>query len=88
MLFISEISRLLWFDNPLVMKLLQLFLSCGFAIYPKNSKYLLDTVLIQGGFIHNNIVWWSRFNGNIMEVMGTDNQVSHIPWSVQCIFHY
>ena len=88
-MFISEVVRLLWFDNSAVVKLLQLFSQCSLDFLSEYLKSLLDDILGQDGFIYDDFGWWSRFNKSsngvndvdighveIMEFVGTNNQVA------------
>ena len=87
MLFIIEVTRLLWIDTSAVMKLLQLFSHCSLSFFSKDLNYLFDTVLGQDGLICGDVGWWIRFDkvsdvvddvnigiGNIMEGTDINNQ--------------
>ena len=86
--FISQVARILWLDNSVVMKLLQLFSHCSLAFLSKTFESIIDTVFFSDDLIFDNIGWWSGFNkggygfddvdigiGYIMKGAGTNNQV-------------
>ena len=62
------------FDNPAIMKLMQLFLYCSLALITKDPEYLFDNAFIQDVIVCDDIGWWIGFDtgGNSIDNVGLE----------------